>query len=48
MGSAAAAEIIAEAVFLGLLVLGFAFGEFSARRTAIFLFLGLAGLIGSS
>jgi hypothetical protein len=48
MGSAAAAGIIAQAVFLGLLVLGFAYGEFSARRTAVFLCLWLAGLIGSS
>jgi hypothetical protein len=48
MGSASAAGIIAQAVFLGLLLLGFAYAEFSARRTAVFLFLWLAGLIGSS
>jgi hypothetical protein len=48
MGSASVAGIIAQVVFLGVLLVGFAYGELSARRTAAFLCLWLAGLMGSS
>jgi len=47
MGSAAAAGIVAQAAFWGLLLVGFASSEFSTLRITFFLFLRLAGLIGS-
>ena len=48
MGSPSIASWIAHVAFWGLLVYGFALGELSLKRLAIFLILWLTGLIGLS
>lgn len=48
MGSPAIASWIAHVAFWGLLAYGFALGELSLKRLAIFLILWLTGLIGLS
>jgi len=48
VGSPSIASWIAHVAFWGLLVYGFALGELSLKRLAIFLILWLTGLIGLS
>jgi hypothetical protein len=45
-GSAGVAAWIAHALFWGLLFFGWAWGQLSLKRVAIFLLLWLAGLVG--